>query len=268
MRKQRNTQAKDAIAADPSSMRRRPSLPLARFLRLALVTLTALGSTGRPVLAQDQTITPSGTYIRSFTDDRGRGWTTLELLPSHSALVSSIDESLPRLVVQAGAWVESERLVVVQLLVENGQPRRDELVLVPLGDRLATVEWDRARYGRDPLVFMPAAAVTGTVTLPEQTPLGSPALMEVRLLEMTGEDGASAIAARRVTAVSGKQGPLPFEVWYDPAAIEPTSSYQVQVRILEGDKLLYTTTKAYPVITQGQSTTGVAVELVKTSPQP
>lgn len=48
-------------------------------------------------------------------------------------------------------------------------------------------------------------------------------------------------------------GPVPirFEIPYDPAKVDDRHTYAVRARILQGDRLLFTTDKVYPVLTRG-----------------
>lgn len=53
--------------------------------------------------------------------------------------------------------------------------------------------------------------------------------------------------------------PIPFEIFYDPALIDPRLTYSVSARILRGDKLLFISDTVHPVITRGHPDT---VEIV------
>jgi putative lipoprotein len=54
--------------------------------------------------------------------------------------------------------------------------------------------------------------------------------------------------------------PIPFVLTYDPDAIQPQNRYVVRAQIFYGDQLRWTSTTAYPVITQ-DSPTDVTIEL-------
>jgi uncharacterized lipoprotein YbaY len=237
-------------------------------LRRVLAVAAILGAISPEVHAQGQINDPSGTYIRRFETSQAAGWMTIELNANHSAILTTIDESQPLLHVQAGVWIASQRLVVVRLLVDNARLVPEQLVLVPVGKMLITAEWDAVKYGNDPLVFTTAAAVTGTVTYLEKIALSPQALIEIRLLDTTGSDGSTTIVGRRVIAAAGRQVPIPFEVWYDPAVINPRDTYTVQARIFEGNQLLFTTTQPKPVITQGNPTTGVEITMERPATTP
>ncbi len=62
-------------------------------------------------------------------------------------------------------------------------------------------------------------------------------------------------------ALAGQQFPIPFEVPFVPAQIDPAKSYVVGARILLGDQVLYASAVGVPVITQGAPTTDVTVNI-------
>jgi len=53
--------------------------------------------------------------------------------------------------------------------------------------------------------------------------------------------------------------PIRFEIPYDPARIDQSHSYSVRARIVVGQRLWFTTDRAYPVLTRGH---GHAVEMI------
>jgi hypothetical protein len=55
------------------------------------------------------------------------------------------------------------------------------------------------------------------------------------------------------------QPPHRFRIAYDPARIQRSRRYGVRARLLQGDRLLFTTDRFHPVLTQGQ---GPSVELL------
>jgi putative lipoprotein len=60
---------------------------------------------------------------------------------------------------------------------------------------------------------------------------------------------ATTIAEQRIT--NPGQVPVPFELHYDPAKIDFRMTYAVQARIEQGGRLLFISTRVYPVITRG-----------------
>ena len=52
----------------------------------------------------------------------------------------------------------------------------------------------------------------------------------------------------------GSQVPIPFEITYDPAAIDQRLTYAVRARITVDGQLMFTSTTTTRVITQGNPT--------------
>jgi uncharacterized lipoprotein YbaY len=108
----------------------------------------------------------------------------------------------------------------------------------------------------------PPNAVTGTVTYRRPVPLPPTAVISVRLLDASREDIASAVIAEDRISAEGKQVPIAYDLAYDPNKIQQRNRYVVRAEIRDGERLLFTTDTSYPVITQGNPTTGVEVVVV------
>ena len=97
----------------------------------------------------------------------------------------------------------------------------------------------------------PAAAVTGQVLYRESMALPPDAVVRVRL-EIAAEPE---LPARRVAEITvstgGKQVPIPFTLPYDAAHILPRKRYQLRAWIDSGNRVLFASRAAYPVITKG-----------------
>jgi uncharacterized lipoprotein YbaY len=107
--------------------------------------------------------------------------------------------------------------------------------------------------------------VTGTVTFDEPAGLPATAVLEVTLQDVSRADAlAQTIGVTRV--VAPKTSPVPFAIAYDPAAIVDSHEYAVRARILDGDRLLFTTDTRRGVLTRGHGNT-TALTLTKV-PQP
>jgi uncharacterized lipoprotein YbaY len=92
--------------------------------------------------------------------------------------------------------------------------------------------------------------VTGTITYREKVALPSTAVVRVRLIDVSLPDAPPITAGQQVITHPG-QVPVPFEIRYDPAAVDPRRTYSVQADITSGSSVLFTTTTAYLVLTQG-----------------
>ena len=98
------------------------------------------------------------------------------------------------------------------------------------------------------------ATVTGSVTYRERSALPTDALVRVQLSDVSRQDAAAIPVAQATLTPAGRQVPLPFELRYDPAAIDSTHTYAVRATIESGGRLIFTTTTANLVITRGNPT--------------
>jgi copper homeostasis protein (lipoprotein) len=96
-----------------------------------------------------------------------------------------------------------------------------------------------------------AAQVKGTATYRERIALTPDAVFEA-LLEDVSKADAPAVVVGSVRIEKPGQVPIRFEIPYDPARIDQSHSYSVRARILVGQRLLFTTDRAYPVLTRGR----------------
>jgi putative lipoprotein len=100
--------------------------------------------------------------------------------------------------------------------------------------------------------------VTGSVTYRERIALPPDAVLQVALLDVSRMDVAATLIAEQ-TIVPEHSVPIPFEIVYDPAAIDSRLVYAVRATIRRGERLLFVTDTHYPVLTRGH---GENVDLV------
>lgn len=96
--------------------------------------------------------------------------------------------------------------------------------------------------------------VTGTVAYRERMALPPDAVVEVRLSDVSRQDVAAPVIAETTILPEGRQVPIPFELHYDPGKIEPNRTYALRATIRSAGRMMFTTTTAYRVITQGNPT--------------
>jgi uncharacterized lipoprotein YbaY/heat shock protein HslJ len=92
--------------------------------------------------------------------------------------------------------------------------------------------------------------VTGRATYREQTALPADATFEAVLLDVSRVDApATAIGRRRIE----NPGPVPisFSIPYDSTLIDPRRNYVVRASIKVGDKVMWVSSRAHQVLTQG-----------------
>ena len=117
------------------------------------------------------------------------------------------------------------------------------------------------------LVLFPAAVsaqqvtgkVTGTVTYREKITLPPTARVIVELQDVSRADAPATIIATQTIDPAGKAPPFAFELAFDPAKIDEKYTYAVRATVRDGDKLLFTSTQQYPVITRGKPTSGIEI---------
>jgi len=94
-------------------------------------------------------------------------------------------------------------------------------------------------------------AVTGFVTYLQRIALPAGAEVTVTLLDVSRADDQALELGREVIGTGGTQVPFAFSIPYEPDAIDPRARYAVRADIRRGEQLLFTTTRSYPVLTQG-----------------
>jgi putative lipoprotein len=101
------------------------------------------------------------------------------------------------------------------------------------------------------------AVVSGTVAYRERIAMPENAVLTMQLQDLSAPDGPDGVDAPAKVIVeqkftfAGQQVPLPFELHYDPAKIDPKHRYALSARITVADQLMFMNTTAYRVITQG-----------------
>ena len=94
------------------------------------------------------------------------------------------------------------------------------------------------------------AKVTGTVTSLQRMALPPDAVVHVKLLDVSLQDVPARLLGEQIITNPNHQVPIPFEIEYDPAALDPRHTYAVQARITAKGQLMFISTSAYHVITR------------------
>jgi heat shock protein HslJ len=105
------------------------------------------------------------------------------------------------------------------------------------------------------------AAVTGTVT--SSVPLHLPPGAEIRvsLQDISRMDVLATVMGEDVIHPADSTGPIPFQIAFDPAETDPRLRYGVRASIKHQGKLIYTSTRAHPVITRGAPRYGIEIQV-------
>jgi uncharacterized lipoprotein YbaY len=109
-------------------------------------------------------------------------------------------------------------------------------------------------------------AIRGTATYRELTTPPSNAILEVVLEDVTRAD-APAVQVGRVRVAQLSKPPFPFELKYDPSKIQSNHRFVMRARILVGERVLYATDTAVPVLT-GEGPGDVSLLLAPVSATP
>ncbi len=96
-----------------------------------------------------------------------------------------------------------------------------------------------------------SAKITGTVAYRDRMTLPADADINVVLEDVSRMDAAAEVVSEVSLPANGRQVPIPFELTYDPDKIVANHRYSVRATIRVEGLLAYTTTQAYPVITNG-----------------
>jgi putative lipoprotein len=99
----------------------------------------------------------------------------------------------------------------------------------------------------------PTATVRGEVTYRERIAVPPGTQLEVLLLDVSRADAPSQTIGG-VTLSDIGQPPYSFEIAYRPDQIVSSHQYVVRARLMHEGRLLFTTDRAYPVITAGHPT--------------
>jgi putative lipoprotein len=104
---------------------------------------------------------------------------------------------------------------------------------------------------------MPPQLVTGTVFYRYVEPLPENAVVEVKLVETPGPGQPETLVSEQtITSFCNFidppcNGPVFYELPYDPAQVDATREYRVSVRILDGEKTIYASDTPNRVLTGG-----------------
>jgi len=105
------------------------------------------------------------------------------------------------------------------------------------------------------------ATLTGTVTYRERIALPAGAVINVQLTDTSRAGAPATLVGEQTITTTGEQVPIPFTIAYDPAGIIANHMYTVRATISTGGDVLFRTTSATLVLTNGNPT---RVDLVLT----
>jgi uncharacterized lipoprotein YbaY/heat shock protein HslJ len=92
--------------------------------------------------------------------------------------------------------------------------------------------------------------VTGTASFRERIAPPPDAAFEAVIEDVSRADAPAIVIGRTVVANAGTP-PYDFSIEYDSAEIDERNTYSVRTRLVDGERLLFTSDTAHPVITRG-----------------
>jgi uncharacterized lipoprotein YbaY/membrane-bound inhibitor of C-type lysozyme len=107
--------------------------------------------------------------------------------------------------------------------------------------------------------------VSGTVSYMVRMALPADAVIEVKLQDVSRADAPAMVIAEEKITLGDRQAPVPFELKFDPAKIDPGHTYAVSARILIHGHLEFVSDKSYAVLTRGNPA-HVALQLKQMTP--
>jgi uncharacterized lipoprotein YbaY len=153
-----------------------------------------------------------------------------------------------------------------QLFLENlGKAASYELVEDQLnildaeGNVLLTFEQGGAEAAEGAEAAPLSGILTGTVSYMQRIALIPGSVIEVKIEDTSVADVAAPVIASQTITTTGENVPIPFELSYDPAQIDPQMSYSMRARITVNGELQWINTVNIPVLTQGAPVTDVEV---------
>jgi putative lipoprotein len=108
--------------------------------------------------------------------------------------------------------------------------------------------------------------IAGVLTYREGIALPPEAVAVISVVDVSGTDAEDSLLGRTEIIGPGNP-PIPFEVRYRPAAVNPERQYGVRAQIAVRRELWLTTERPYPVLTHG-APSRTKVMLVRPSQEP
>ncbi|UCC50595.1 MAG: YbaY family lipoprotein [Anaerolineaceae bacterium] len=111
------------------------------------------------------------------------------------------------------------------------------------------------------------ATVGGSIVTQESATLPDGADIQVQIQDVSQADAAAKVIGEKSFDGSGESFPIPYEVTYDPSSIDDRFSYSMSVRIEDANgNLIYISDTNTPVITRGNPTEDVDINVVPVTP--
>ena len=101
--------------------------------------------------------------------------------------------------------------------------------------------------------------ITGTVAYLQRIALPPGSVINIELQDISIADAPAKILASQTITTTGENVPIPFELTYDPAKIDPRFRYSVRATIHIDGNLRWTSTQANSVLTNDAPLSNIEV---------
>ena len=159
----------------------------------------------------------------------------------------------------------TQTYLVVARIVANGAPVFVSQAGVPVITNGAPTQGIEVLVG--PLMNgVAGGTLTGNVFYLERIALSPEAIITVELQDVSA--GTTNVIATRDINAEGRQVPIPFELPYDPTAIDPAGTYLLSARISENGQTVFSSPTGVPVLTNGAPTSNVELMVSQAAVSP
>jgi len=109
-----------------------------------------------------------------------------------------------------------------------------------------------------------AGVVSGTVAYRERMAMPENAVLTMQLQDVSNSDAPPKVIAEQRFTFAGQQVPLPFELHYEAAKIDPAHTYALTAKIAVAGQVMFLNSTTYDVITHGNPTkVDMSVQMVE-----
>src|SRR5512134_1939006 len=144
-------------------------------------------------------------------------------------------------------------------------PLRAVVPTAALAITLAAASLSGCAPSSPPAASAGEARLSGTVLYRERMALPPDAVIEVRLEDVSRADAPADVLAEQTIAANGRQVPIPFELTYSSARVEPSRRYALRAAIrTAGGELMFATTSHHAALEAGAPTENIAILVQRT----
>ena len=164
---------------------------------------------------------------------------------------------------QIGLSFENNTIRVDYLTREEDQPMTDD-PSVPLSRYFTVSEGEIIEVDENGMDLVQSFAVSGTISYLQRISLQPEADISIKLVDISKADSPAVLLEELSFTADGEQPPYQFVLPYNPDVIDPEATVVVEAKITLNGKVIFASTKIYPVVTKGNpSNVEIILEQVK-----